>query len=88
MIFAIVINDEIEVIGEIMFADKVEGEIFGHFFNDNEGFGKVIWARKNLARAEAFGGGAMLFDVRNGDGFVTPSMIDEEFGVNPESLIK
>lgn len=83
-----VVDGEDEMVGEVIFANEIERERFGHFAHDNAGFIGAVWAGQNLARAEAFGSGLMMFNVGNVDAFVAPGVVNEELSIDAKKLVE
>lgn len=72
-----VADGESDLIGKEVASGEFEGESVGHFFDDELGFVIIVGLVEDLAGADAALFGAVIFDVGNLAGFVTPGVVDE-----------
>ena len=86
-VFDIVADGEDNLVGYDFFIYKIEGELVCHFFQNELCFVCLVRTMQNLSGADAVGFWFVGFDFFHVAGFQTPSMVNQQFGINTEFLI-
>ena len=87
-IFNIVADCEHQLIGGQSLIHQVQGQSVRHLPHDQSGFLKRIGALEHLAGDDTFMLRLIRFYIRDGTGFPSPCVINEQFGVDAEELIQ
>ena len=68
--------------------EKIQGKQIDHLANDDLGLVLRIVAHQHLSRGDAVGFALIGFDVRKQRRFASPRVIDQQFRVDAEDLVK
>ncbi len=71
-----------------MFSGEAKCESVGHFFNDEFGFLIVVGLVKHLSGADTVVFGTIVFDIGNATRFITPSVVDKQFGIDAKKFVE
>ena len=77
-----------EQAGHQPFSEKVRAEAVDHLAEDQPRLPVAVGPRQHLPGREAVPVAAVVLDVRHGDRFDAPGVVDQDLAVDPEGLIE
>ena len=84
----VVADCENHLVGDKPLVHQVQHKQIRHLSDNQLCFIRLVWAVQYLTGAEAVGAGTVRLDRFNGRRFPTPRMVDEQFCILAEQLVK